>query len=116
MFKKAYPIAIITPTSSADVQKAVKCGVETNTQLVPVSGGHSYAGLSFGTDDSIIVDFSLMNNISINRRAKIVSVESGTSLGHLYGTLWKNGGLGAALGSCATVSVGGLVIGGIWKL
>lgn len=112
MFEKAYPIAIITPTSSVDVQTAVKCGVETNTQLVPVSGGHSYAGLSFGTDESIIVDFSLMNNISINHKEKTVSVESGTFLGHLYGTLWKNGGLGAPLGVCATVAVGGLVIGG----
>lgn len=99
-FEKAYPIAIFTPTSSVDVQTAVKCGIKTDIHLVPVSGGHSYAGLSFGTNDAIIVDFYYMNGISINRKEKIVSVESAAFIGHVYGTLWENGRLGASLGTC----------------
>lgn len=112
MFNKTSPLAIFTPTSLADVQSAVKCGVKTQIQLVPISGGHSYAGLSIATNDSINIYFRYMNDISINHGEMTATVQTGTLLGKLYGELWKNGGLGAVLGSCTTVGMGGLALGG----
>lgn len=112
LIDKVYPIAIFKPKSSGDVQSAVVCGVQTNIQLVPISGGHSYAGLSYGTNDSIIIDFSDMNDISINVSDKVVTVESGTLIGDLYEKLWEKEKFGAPLGSCASVAMGGLAIGG----
>lgn len=112
IFEKTYPIAIFTPASINEVQRAVKCGVRSNIQLVPISGGHSYAGLSAGQNDSILIDFRLMNKISINSDEKTVTVESGVVLGKLYFYLWNNGGFGVPLGACTTVAMGGLAIGG----
>ncbi|KAJ6649326.1 Xylooligosaccharide oxidase [Pseudolycoriella hygida] len=112
MFEKVYPIAIFTPTTVEDVQAAVKCGVKTNIQLVPIAGGHSYAGLSMGTNDSIIIDTRYLNDISLNKEENVATVGSGAFLGRVYGTLWKNGGYGTALGSCTTVAMAGLAIGG----
>lgn len=111
-FDKVYPIAVFVPKSTEDVQNAVICGAQTDIQLVPISGGHSYGGLSFGTNDSIIIDFRNMTNISINRDKLFATIESGTLLGAVYDKLWGNGKLGAALGSCTTVAMGGLAIGG----
>lgn len=111
VLSKVYPIAIFTPTSSINVQVAVKCGVRTNLQLVPISGGHSYAGLSYGTNDSIIIDFRYMNKIFIDEEKMTVSCGSGTFLGVLYLKLSEKK-LGASLGACSTVAIGGFVLGG----
>lgn len=112
MIEKSFPIAIITPTESGDVQAAVRCGVETNIPLIPISGGHSYIGLSYGSNDTIVIDFLYMNGISVNRKKKTATVESGALMSQLYSTLWKNGRLGAVAGICATVAMGGLTLGG----
>lgn len=112
LIEKAFPIAIITPTESRDVQAAIRCGVKTSIPLAPISGGHSYIGLSYGTNESIVIDFLYMNGISINLKKKTAAVESGTLMSQLYGALWKKGKLGAAIGICATVGMGGLALGG----
>lgn len=111
-FQTVYPVAIFVPSSVADVQAAVKCGFKSNIQLVPNSGAHSYAGLSHGTNDSIIVDFRHMTSIDINETEQSVTVGPGAFVGHLYAKLWKNGGWGTVLGLCMTVALGGHSIGG----
>lgn len=112
MFGTVHPIVIFVPTTVFDVQATVTCGFESQIQLIPNSGGHSYAGLSLGTNDSIIVDFRDMTSIVMNEKEGCVTVEAGTFLGHLNAKLWQNGGWGTALGNCMTVSIGGHVIGG----
>lgn len=112
IFDKVYPIAIFTPFNVRDVQLAVICGINTDIQLVPNSGGHSYAALSSGTNNSIRIDFRFMKAIHIDEKERSVLVESGTFLGHLYSKLWRNGGWGVAGGVCPTVAVGGLALGG----
>lgn len=53
-----------------------------------------------------------MNGVSVNREKQFVTVESGALMAKVYGTLWRNGRLGAPLGLCATVAMGGLVLSG----
>lgn len=112
IFETVYPIAIFVPSTVSDVQATAKCGFESKIQLVPNSGGHSYAGLSLGTHDSIIVDFRHMTSIVVNDKERSVTVEAGTFLGSLNAKLWQNGGWGTPLGNCMTVSIGGHAIGG----
>lgn len=108
-FDKVYPIAIFEPKSSDDVQRRA---VQTKIKLVPISGGHSYAELSYGSNDSIIIDFRDMKEICMNRRDKYVTVECGTLIGDLY-ELCDNGRLEASFGVCATIAIGGLTLDGI---
>lgn len=112
IYETVYPVAIFVPYSVSDVQSTVKCGFESNIQLVPNSGGHSYAGLSSGTNDSIIVDFRYMKTIEINENEESVTVGPGTFVGHLHAKLWRNGGWGLVLGNCMTLGMGGHSIGG----
>lgn len=111
-FETVHPVGIFVPSSVSDVQAAVKCGFQTNIQLTPNSGGHSYAGLSQGTNDSIILDFRHMTSIDINEKEQSVAIGPGVFVGHLYAKLWKNGGWGTVMGMCTTVAMGGHSIGG----
>lgn len=112
IFETVIPVAIYVPFSVSDVQATVKCGFESNIQLVPNSGGHSYAGLSLGTNDSIVVDFRYMNSIDINEKEESVTVGPGAFVGHLHAKLWRAGGWGTGLGNCMTLGMGGHSIGG----
>lgn len=112
IFPTVLPVAIFVPLSTTDVQASVKCGFKSDIQLVPNSGGHSYAGLSQGTNDSIVVDFRLMTSIHMNENEESVTVGPGAFVGHVVSKLWKNGGWGTLLGMCMTVGIGGHAIGG----
>ncbi len=111
-FKPVLPVAIFVPSSVSDVQATVKCGFRSNILLIPNSGANSYAGLSYGTTDSIIVDFRSMTSIDINEKDESVTVGPGAFVGHVNSKLWTNGGWGIVLGNCMTVAMGGHSIGG----
>lgn len=53
-----------------------------------------------------------MNSVTVNREKQYVTVEPGALQAKVYGTLWRNGKLGAPLGVCATVGIGGLALSG----
>ncbi|KAJ6641984.1 Xylooligosaccharide oxidase, partial [Pseudolycoriella hygida] len=112
VFDVVFPIAIFIPSSVFDVQATVKCGYDAHIQLVPNSGGHSYAGLSSGTNDSIIVDFRYMNSIDIDDDDESVTVGPGAMVGQINAKLWKKGGWGTVLGNCMTIGIGGHALGG----
>lgn len=105
-FDVVFPIAIFVPSSVSDVQATVKCGYEAKIPLVPNSGGHSYAGFSLGTNDSIVIDFRYMNSMDINEKEGSVTVGVGAFVGHINAKLWKNGGWGTPHGNCMTVAIG----------
>ncbi|KAJ6638688.1 Xylooligosaccharide oxidase [Pseudolycoriella hygida] len=112
VFDVVFPVAFFIPSSVCDVQATVKCGWAARIQLVPNSGGHSYAGLSLGTNHSIVVDFRYMNSIDINDEDESFTVGPGALVGPINAKLWRNGGWGIALGNCMTVAIGGHGIGG----
>jgi FAD/FMN-containing dehydrogenase len=73
------------------------------------SGGHSYEALS--QSRSVVIDTRLINQITVDRTKRTVTVGAGASLGAIYK---KIGPLGYAIpaGSCPTVGVSGHVLGG----
>jgi FAD/FMN-containing dehydrogenase len=74
------------------------------------SGGHDYAGYST-CNGGLVIDLARMNRISLNQELGTAIVKMGADVGRLYDELWRYG-FTAAAGTCATVGMGGLSLGG----
>lgn len=107
---KNHPQCIIYCENETDVIDAVKWARKQNVPVSLRSGGHSYEGFSIA-DNGIVIDVSRMVNIKIDVAKKIAHVESGTTLMPLYEAMWDKR-LVIPGGSCATVGVAGLALGG----
>jgi hypothetical protein len=73
------------------------------------SGGHSYEG--FSQSSGVVIDTRLMNQVTVDKANKTMTVGAGAALGNIYN---KIGAAGFAFpgGSCATVGIAGLTLGG----
>jgi FAD/FMN-containing dehydrogenase len=103
------PLAILRAAGVGDVQQAVRWAAGTGVPIVARSGGHSYAGYS--TTRGLIVDLSGFDGIRPNRTAGTVRVGAGARLIDVYSTLIPLG-VTIPAGSCPTVGMGGLALGG----
>jgi FAD/FMN-containing dehydrogenase len=106
-FDRVRPFAVVRPASVADVQAVVRWSRKTGVAIVPRSGGHSYAGYSTGS--GVVVDLSGLRGIHVQGRT--AAVGAGARLIDVYAALAARGGTVPA-GSCATVGIGGLALGG----
>ena len=77
-------------------------------RIVPRSGGHSYGGYS--STSGVIVDVSRLNGVSLDSVRRAV-VGAGARLIDVYDGLWQHGRTVPA-GSCPTVGIAGLALGG----
>ncbi|WP_370948417.1 FAD-binding oxidoreductase [Amycolatopsis sp. cg5] len=103
------PAAIAQVANRQDVIECVRRAGGRGAPLAARSGGHNYAG--FSTPDSgVVVDVSALNKITINDDGTAV-VGSGAQLMQVYSALAARG---RALpgGTCATVGIAGLTLGG----
>lgn len=87
------------------VQWAVTHGVEIRVR----SGGHCYENFSIGRE--LLIDLSQMNKISCDPPSGFARIQPGARLGQVYQTLIARG-LILPAGSCPTVGVAGLTLGG----
>ena len=102
------PDAVVQPLDTRDVQALVRWSNRFGVRLVARSGGHSYAGYST-TANGVVVDVSRMRGIRVsNGRAR---VGAGAQLIDVYTTLARRGLLVPA-GSCPSVGIAGLALGG----
>ena len=105
----ATPAAVVRPTDTAELSRAVRAITEAGAAVVPRGGGVSYTGgVAPPTSDTVVVDTSSMNRIlRIDERAMFVTVEVGCT----WQTLWQELGerglrtpfFGPLSGSKATV-------------
>ena len=107
-FDGAHPQAIVYCESAEDVEKTVHWARKHTIHIVPRCGGHSYAGYST-TSKGVVVDVSRMNRVHV--RNGIVTVGAGARLIDVYGALTPLG-LTIPAGSCPTVGIAGLTLGG----
>lgn len=107
-----FPLAYIVPTSTKDVQNAIRCGKASNVRMFPKSGGHSYEKYSFGDSSSVVLDLRNLSEIRINKKDKTAKIGSGALLSEIYLTLWTNGKYGIPSTSCTSVGIGGATLGG----
>jgi FAD binding domain/Berberine and berberine like len=109
-YSGARPLAVLRARSVSDVRKAVAWSARYGVRITARSGGHSYAGYST-LDGGLVVDLSSLDQIAIAADRRTVQVGAGARLIDLYTTLAARG-LTVPAGSCPTVGVGGLSLGG----
>src|SRR5689334_8650212 len=87
------PLAVVTPTSAADVQAIVKAAREHGLSLAVRAAGLSYsAGYIPTNDHTLVVDTTRMNRIvEINARDRYVTVEAGVTWAALHDALKDTG-------------------------
>ena len=107
---EAYPSIIVYCCTPSDAAQAVLWSKERGMRLRIRSGGHNYEGYSTGTG-KLVIDTTLMNDIKINCMDDTVEVQAGVRLLPLYEALYECG-YGFPGGTCPSVAISGLVLGG----
>jgi FAD/FMN-containing dehydrogenase len=106
-FDGVRPLAVVRPKGVADVQAVVRWAQRRGVAIVPRSGGHSYGGYSTGS--GVVLDLSTLGGIRLEGQTAVVG--AGARLIDVYAALAARGATIPA-GSCATVGIGGLALGG----
>jgi hypothetical protein len=108
-----YPAFIALCTNTEEVAEAVVFAAQKKLPIAVKSCGHSMEGFSCN-DHGMVINLSSMNRIEILGNGRI-KVQPGCTLVQLYDTLLPEG-LILPAGSCATVGIGGLTLGGGYGL
>jgi FAD/FMN-containing dehydrogenase len=110
-FGGSTPAAVIAVASVADVQKAVTFAATNHIGISARSGGHSYIGAS-ALDATLVIDLRrLPGGIDIDARRNLVTVPPAADLDSVQ-TQLAAAGRSIPSGSCPTVGVAGLTLGG----
>ena len=102
------PVAIARCTSVADVQRCVEVARNARMPIAARSGGHSYAGYST-PDNGLVVDLRPMAEVRVDGDTAVIG--GGARLMEVYAAL-AAAGRALPAGSCPTVGIGGLTLGG----
>ena len=105
------PAAIVTPTSAADVQKAMAFAAAHNLKVAPRSGGHSYIGASTANGAMVFDLRQLPGGINYDAASGQVTATPATSLYELHQVL-AAAGRGIPTGTCPSVGAAGHALGG----
>ena len=106
-----HPRVIVFCHNAGDVRNAVRWATFHDVPIRPRCGRHSYEGWSL-VQDGIVADVSRMHGVTVDAGAATARVEAGTQLWPLYQALWNQARVTIAGGSCPTVGISGLVLGG----
>ncbi|CAN5167572.1 FAD-binding oxidoreductase [soil metagenome] len=108
-----YPLVIALCKSTADVAEAIQYARKNKLEIAVKSGGHSMEGFSCNTD-GMVINLSKMNVVIINED-KTVTAGPGCRLMDLYDKILTAKRI-VPTGSCGTVGLGGLTMGGGYGL
>jgi FAD/FMN-containing dehydrogenase len=111
IFNANAPAAVVTPTSAADVQKAMSFATSHNLKVAPRSGGHSYIGASTANGALVFDLRQLPGGITYDAASGRVTAPPATHLWDLHQTL-AGSGRGIPTGICPTVGAAGHALGG----
>jgi len=103
------PAAIAYCATPTDVQRCIGFARQHGVALAARSGGHSYAGYS--TTPGLMIDVSTLDNVAVAPSSTQATVGAGAKLINIYNTLGSSGLLLPG-GSCPTVGIAGLALGG----
>ncbi|MEP0920004.1 FAD-binding oxidoreductase [Leptolyngbya sp. DQ-M1] len=110
----ASPLAIVFCQSVQDVVNAVNWAQMSGVPVRVRGGRHSYEAFSVA-DDALIIDLNDMEQIRFDRTTGQVTIQAGAELVPIYETLAAEG-VTIPGGSCATVGITGLTLGGGYGL
>jgi hypothetical protein len=108
-FDDVRPGAIVFCNSAQDVWRTVRWSRRHSIRVVARSGGHSYGGYS--TCRGVVVDLSRLSGVNVDHAAGRAEVGAGARLIDVVQGLFAQG-VAIPSGSCPTVGIGGLTLGG----
>jgi hypothetical protein len=114
-YDDARPLAVVTVASPADVATAFAFAQDHALPVAIRSGGHSYPGWSAGgavgtgMPRSLVIDCRGLSKVAFSGTS--ATIGAGAALARVYANL-AGGGRAIAGGTCATVGIGGLTLGG----
>jgi FAD binding domain len=108
-FDQTRPQGIAYCATASDVSACLDFVRRFGLPVAARSGGHSYGGWSSST--GLVIDVSKMSRVSVDAGAGTARVGAGTLLIDLYSQLAAHG-LTVPGGSCPTVGIAGLALGG----
>jgi len=104
------PLAVVQVRDTADAVALMRWAAREDVALVARSGGHSYIRQSGGTG-AVVADLSRLRAVRLDRGAGEVEVGGGVQLIDLDRALAARGAL-VPSGSCPSVGIGGVTLGG----
>jgi len=111
VFNVAYdgvrPLAVAYCASPGDVQRALRWARRRGIRIAVRSGGHSYAGYS--TTPGVVLDLGRLHRVAVQGTKAVV--EAGARLVDVATALATHG-LALPAGSCGSVGISGLALGG----
>lgn len=116
-FDAAEPLAILRVAGAADVSAALAFAKKYRLPVALRAGGHNYVGWSAGgaagsgVPASFVISTAALDAIALSADKTSVVVGAGTTLAAVYDAVGAQG-RAIAGGSCATVGVTGLTLGG----
>jgi FAD/FMN-containing dehydrogenase len=103
--------AVVTVQSTGDVQQAVVFAANNGVQVAARSGGHSYIGASAANGVMVIDLRQLPGGTTYDDESGLATIPAAAELDSVQTTLAAQGRL-IPSGSCPTVGVAGLALGG----
>jgi len=103
------PAAIAYCESVADVQRCIAFARDHDVGLTTRAGGHSYGGYS--SCPGLVIDVTRMNDVTVALGSTTAIIGAGSRLIDIYNSLGNEGVLLPG-GSCPTVGIAGLALGG----
>ncbi|TVU42915.1 hypothetical protein EJB05_09340, partial [Eragrostis curvula] len=83
------PAAVVLPASKQELQRAILCARSSSLAIRVRSGGHSYEGLSYTTENHVpflVIDLSGLNRVRVDPAGSGTAwAESGATLGEVPG-------------------------------
>lgn len=105
-----HPLAVLSVASDQDVATGLSFARDHDLPIAIRSGGHSYPGWSGGgSPRALVIDCRPLDQVRVS--GSTATIGAGAALLHVYDEI---GGQGRAIagGSCATVGISGLTLGG----
>ncbi|MDA8345108.1 MAG: FAD-binding oxidoreductase [Thermaerobacter sp.] len=106
-----FPKYIVFCFDVHDVQNAVRWSQAHGLPIRARSGRHSYEGYSL-VDGGVVIDVSRLNQVELTHGSGKAVIGAGADLQPIYQKLWDDGRLTIPGGSCPTVGIAGLTLGG----
>jgi FAD/FMN-containing dehydrogenase len=110
-FDDSTPAAVVTVVSAGDLQKAMAFAVTNGIKVTARSGGHSYIGDSAANGAMVIDLRQLPGGITFDDGSALATVSAAADLDSVQTALAAHG-RSIPAGSCPTVGVAGLTLGG----
>lgn len=105
-----HPAVIVQCKHEDDVPHAIRFARENDLIISILGGGHHIAGNSL-SEDGLVIDFSKMNNVTVDTKARTATAQPGATLAD-FDKATQEYGLATPTGINSTTGLSGLTLGG----